>query len=933
MKTFNPIHRSNVSPVDIDTFGNTYRELEQGHQRAVQFESALKTEMAKLDLNEAEDAWRQQKIDGIRTTLSENTKYGNAAGAVDDLVRAQGDIFSDPALLGRLRAQQDYKTYIDNLDKRTDLSEDYKNYYRARTKYNYQDITDDNGKVVGGTKWQPNERPVSQIDMNEVFTTALKYVSPDSGTYENTMFLDSNTGKTSKTYTPGAELVRLNTVTNSYEKLGADKLQAAVKAAMNANPAIKASLEQDFKIDKWKHEQNPDIFTDAYNAKGVLKTFNEYVQDKIDPFITAKKYNNFVSKNNYNDSLLNSLWTIKAKAAAKGNNTKMTPSATPPTTDVSGPLVTIDATPNPETLTRYRAAYAKFNDVVNDKYKDLNLFVTPDMSLDDVSSLLNKTSLGDFEKDDILKAYAAVNEATAADRLTLQQATSGVSQEARSAYKFLQELQSGSISPINENDDEATKRFKQENANIVNAMYGNGNYIGVDLADKRMFDAFVSNLGGREVLGKYGIEQSNLPDGRVRVTIPKEMSDGLSNFMIAAGDAYKEKGALTRAWNSFRGKVGGDTKMRVVRLGADKSSVEDLSYDRNAWMNAMGQSATTAGQLIRGIIEPAANITSTLTPNDWADVFKLQMKKLTKDSNEVFESNTKEVPVTINLGVNPRDWEIQQHRSGASDSKEFTFYNHLSEDEQNKYISHLRSTPGILNNKKIYVNELDDDGYPTGRYRVPTDEELRWLDAARSGIGDNKIIADKQVHIPTIRGNHPLITLLPDDSKASTDARRSGFDKLKSSLKDTKSNIGFIIVDGVNDPAFNAYNNSLEAAAIQTSELLFYQNVAFDVPIIGQRFVVGTDPEDKSHYAIYEASNIESPVNGGLDYTFVNKASTWKTFDAAARSGLLRTEEEQLSAVAAYKDLLDAIGMSEGMRNSYINAYIAQYFQNNETTK
>lgn len=366
MKAFNPIHRSNVSPVDIDTFGNTYRELEQGHQRAVQFESALKTEMAKLDLNEAEDGWRQQKIDGIRATLSENTKYGNAAGAVDDLVRAQGDIFSDPGLLGRLRAQQDYKTYMDNLDKRNDLSEDYKNYYRSRTKYNYQDITDDNGRVVGGTKWQPNERPVSQIDMNEVFTTALKYVSPDSGTYENVMFLDPNTNKTSKTYTPGAELVRLNTVTNSYEKLGADKLQAAVTAAMNANPAIKASLEQDFKIDKWKHERNPDIFTDAYNSKGVLKTFNEYVQDKIDPFIAAKKYNNFVSKNNYNDSLLNNLWTIKAKAAAKGAASAMQSSASAPTTDVSGPLVTIDATPNPETLTRYKAAYAKFNDIVND---------------------------------------------------------------------------------------------------------------------------------------------------------------------------------------------------------------------------------------------------------------------------------------------------------------------------------------------------------------------------------------------------------------------------------------------------------------------------------------------------------------------------------------------------------------------------------------
>lgn len=932
MKAFNPIHRSNVSPVDIDTFGNTYRELEQGHQRAVQFESALKTEMAKLDLNEAEDAWRQQKIDSIRATLSENTKYGNATGAVDDLVRAQGDIFSDPALLGRLRAQQDYKTYIDNLDKRTDLSEDYKNYYRARTKYNYQDITDDNGKVVGGTKWEPNERPVSQIDMNEVFTTALKYVSPDSGSYENTMFLDPNTGRTSKTYTPGAELVRLNTVTNSYEKLGADKLQAAVTAAMNANPAIKASLEQDFKIDKWKHEQNPDIFTDAYNNKGILKTFNEYVQDKIDPFIAAKKYNNFVSKNNYNDSLLNSLWTIKAKAATKGDNVKMTTSATLPTTDVSGPLATIDATPNPETLTRYRAAYAKFNDTVNNKYKDLNLFVTPDMSIDDVTNLLNKTSLNDFEKVEILEAYRLVNEATAADRLTLQQATTGVSQEARSAYNFLQELQSGSISPISENDNEATKRFKQENANIVNAMYGNGDYIGVDLADKRMFDVFVSNLGGREVLDKYNIEQSNLPDGRVRVTIPKEMSDGLSNFMIAAGNAYEEKGVLSRAWNSFRGKVGGNPQMRVVRLGANKSSIEDLSYDRNAWMIAMGQSATSAGQFFRGIAEPIDNIVSTLSPNNWADVFKLQIKKLSKISNEVFENNTKEVPVTINIGVNPRDWQLQQYASGASNSKEFTYYKKLSEDEQNKYITHLHSIPGILNNKKIYVSELDEKGYPTGRYRVPTDEELRWLDSARSGIGDNKIIADKQVHIPTIKGNHPLITLLPDDSKAAT-AARSGFEKLKSSLKDTKSNIGFIIIDGINDPSFNAYNNSLEAAAVQTSELLFYQNVAFDVPIIGQKFVIGTDPEDKSRYAIYEANNVESPINSGLDYTFVNKASTWKAFDAAARSGLLRTEEEQLSAVAAYKDLLDAIGMSEGMRNSYINAYIAQYFQNNETTE
>ena len=61
-------------------------------------------------------------------------------------------------MIGRLRAQQDYKAYMDNLDKRTDLSEDYKNYYRAINKYNYQDITDKNGNVIGGSKWTPIDK-------------------------------------------------------------------------------------------------------------------------------------------------------------------------------------------------------------------------------------------------------------------------------------------------------------------------------------------------------------------------------------------------------------------------------------------------------------------------------------------------------------------------------------------------------------------------------------------------------------------------------------------------------------------------------------------------------------------------------------------------------------------------------------------------------
>ena len=156
MKGFNPIIRQRVSPINLETVANTYRELEQGHQKSMQLASQLQTAMAQLPLNEAEDEWRQNKIQQIRNTLDNNLNYGNAAGAYDDLVKAQGDITSDPGLIGRIRAQQDYTAYLNNINERQDLSEYHKNYYRANTKYRYNDIYNDKGQVIGGTNWELN---------------------------------------------------------------------------------------------------------------------------------------------------------------------------------------------------------------------------------------------------------------------------------------------------------------------------------------------------------------------------------------------------------------------------------------------------------------------------------------------------------------------------------------------------------------------------------------------------------------------------------------------------------------------------------------------------------------------------------------------------------------------------------------------------------
>ena len=165
---YTPTFRQQVNPIDLNVLARTYNTLEQGHQQAIQTKSQIDAQLAQLDLNEAEDAWRQEQLNKVRNALTENMQYGNAYSSLDDIVGTYGDITSSPGMIGRLRAQQDYKAYMDNLDKRTDLSEDYKNYYRTVNKYNYQDITDKNGNVIGGSKWTPIDKEVSEIPMNQI---------------------------------------------------------------------------------------------------------------------------------------------------------------------------------------------------------------------------------------------------------------------------------------------------------------------------------------------------------------------------------------------------------------------------------------------------------------------------------------------------------------------------------------------------------------------------------------------------------------------------------------------------------------------------------------------------------------------------------------------------------------------------------------------
>lgn len=297
-----------VNPVDLQTVHSTLNNLETMHQEAVKTSSELKTAIANLDLNEAEEGFRQQLLNTIEITIDENTKYGNLAGAYDDVVKIQGEIASNPQLISKLKAQQNYKQFIAEIDARQDLPEHYKEYYKRINPYK-EGIYDEQGNWIQGTKWEPTKKAALNIDKTKILEEALKFVTPNKGTYSVTTYMDEN-GNLTKEYTPGAKLVRFNTETTQYEEVTEKEIKEALKSAIRSNPQFMDSLKQDYDIAVDDLEDGREAFFNVNNGTGKPISFEDFVGNIFNPMIKTKAYRYTESKNDYNDKLYKDLQSI-----------------------------------------------------------------------------------------------------------------------------------------------------------------------------------------------------------------------------------------------------------------------------------------------------------------------------------------------------------------------------------------------------------------------------------------------------------------------------------------------------------------------------------------------------------------------------------------------------------------------------------------------
>ena len=285
---FNSALRPYQAPVDLGTLERTYNKLEEGHQQTMGLATAYKTQLASLDLNAEEDAWRQQKIAQIDNAIANNITYGNAYTAMDDVMKEIGDIASDPGMIGRIRAQKQYTDWLTELDN-SNLSQDYKNYFKEKNKYYYEDKYDNNGKVIGGTDWLPQENWVDQINYAAVMQQAIQLAAEEQGGGTSHYFIDANGNRTND-MSKAASAMYIDSVTGQWTRLSEDKIKLAFDGLINANPEYRAAVDQDYRIAKDYYEKEG---TDKYgivNRDGYEMTRQEFLDNKIDPIATAASY-------------------------------------------------------------------------------------------------------------------------------------------------------------------------------------------------------------------------------------------------------------------------------------------------------------------------------------------------------------------------------------------------------------------------------------------------------------------------------------------------------------------------------------------------------------------------------------------------------------------------------------------------------------------
>lgn len=300
--------------INLAAFNDVIDTIRTNSLQAAQSQSAIDAALAQLPVNAAEDEWRTNLSNEIKTQLD---SIENPADRLMAATKLAGSTFNRPDVIGRIRAQAEFDNFVKQTQARKDLTEDDKAWALATNPYTYQDTKDANGNIIGGTMWKASNTPVGIIDYNSILDNARRLVFQETGSSSNIVFHDAE-GKQTNDPTKIAGI--MYTKDGQWQGIDKTKLKNIVESAIDNTPGARARLDQDWKVANWKYDQmTPEEKeinkpSELFASNGKKYSKQEWYNNKFDRPIDSMSGMNYTSSIKYDNNYFNYMNAIRAGA-------------------------------------------------------------------------------------------------------------------------------------------------------------------------------------------------------------------------------------------------------------------------------------------------------------------------------------------------------------------------------------------------------------------------------------------------------------------------------------------------------------------------------------------------------------------------------------------------------------------------------------------
>lgn len=286
---------------DMGILQHSLQMYEQRQNEASENRKELDLTLAKLESqlhqDEKTNQWFSDFKDRMYEDINNSIQTGDYGIALRKAKEYAGKSMVDPGMQGRIRANANYQKAMEEQKARFEqgkISNDTYEWWVADNPYDYNDVYDNKGNVIGGTDWQSKFLPVEDMDFNKLAVVAFTEISPEKDSEANgttsqgarlaALFDKNGEAKKDKNGVPLIDKLKTTRrygeyEENSYQRVYLEHIVENMDAIIASTPDGWKKVEQAYKVYQYQIDK----------LKNQLKSL------KNDPTTDPKKIENLQS--------------------------------------------------------------------------------------------------------------------------------------------------------------------------------------------------------------------------------------------------------------------------------------------------------------------------------------------------------------------------------------------------------------------------------------------------------------------------------------------------------------------------------------------------------------------------------------------------------------------------------------------------------------